>query len=189
MRELTPADLNIVERFNLRARREGWQQHCDTQLNFRHPDLSQVFAVWRTQAGNRLMPARRDMTAARLKPFLSRIAVIERVKDDPVRWRWRLLGTRVTQIIGERTGKYLDEDAPPRQVARWVASAEMVLGIARPLRFVGRVLVLNKEYLFSELLFMPLSDDSGEPRFMMGFGFYSAERPADFEAEDILVES
>ncbi len=189
MHEPDSAARAAVAAFNARAKREGWQQHCDADLKFRHPDLSAVYAVWQARAGHRLMPARRDMGPQHLKPYLSRIALLERVATDPVRWRWRLLGTRITQIIGERTGKYLDEDAPPRQVARWVASAQLVVGLKRPLRFVGRVLANEKEYLFSELLFMPLADEEAAPRFMMGFGFYSAERPADFQEDSILVNA
>ena len=189
MHELTPKHLQAAERFNARARREGWQQHCDPHLKFRHADLPAMLAVWQQQAAGRDMPARRDMTPHVLKPFLSRIALEERVQVNPPRWRWRLVGTRITQIIGERTGKYLDEDAPPRQTARWVASAELVLEICRPLRFVGRVLANEKEYLFSELVFTPLSDDDGTPKFMMGFGCYSADKPADFREYDFMMEA
>jgi hypothetical protein len=82
------------------------------------------------------------------------------------------MGTHITQVLGERTGKYIDEDAPPRQVARWNASLDLAMRAGRPLRFHGRVLVNGKTYLASELLFMPLADDAGEPRFVLGFGHY-----------------
>jgi hypothetical protein len=109
---------------------------------------------------------------------LPRVAINERASIDPLRFKWRLMGTQIAQVLGERTGKFIDEDAPPRQIARWNASLDLVLRVARPLRFAGRVLVNGKTYLNSELLFMPLADDAGQPRFVLGFGRYGFDMPA-----------
>jgi hypothetical protein len=167
-----PACFDAVAAFNALSEREGWEQECDPALGFDHPDFPRMLAIWKEQARENTMPARRSMSPRVLKNFLSRIVINERMSVHPPRFTWRLMGTQITQILGERTGKFIDDDAPPRQIARWNASLDLVLRVARPLRFHGRVLVNGKTYLGSELLFMPLADDAGEARFVLGFGQY-----------------
>jgi len=164
-----------IAAFNAQAEAQGWDQFCDASLSYGHGDFAAVLALWKTHARGRTLPARADMSARALKTYLPHIALKERVQENPSRYRWRLTGTRVAQIIGERTGKFTDEDAPPQLVARWNASCDLVLSACTPLRFVGRVLANNKDYLSSDLLFMPLADAQGAPRFVMGFGHYSAD--------------
>ncbi|HEY2071013.1 MAG TPA: PAS domain-containing protein [Rhizomicrobium sp.] len=159
--------------FNELSEREGWEQLCDPALAFSRADFAEFLALWTEKAAGRAVPTRGDMTARALKPFLPKVALKERVECDPSRYRWRLVGTYVAQILGERTGQFLEEGASPRAVARWTASCDLVLKTARPLRFVGRVLA--KDFLTSELLFTPLAGDDGVPRFVMGFGHYNAE--------------
>jgi hypothetical protein len=178
---MTPPDtayLDAVAAFNALSEREGWDQYCDSTLAFGHSDFPRMLAIWKEQAAGKPMPARSSMTPRALKDFLPRVAINERASLDPLRFKWRLMGTHIAQVLGERTGKFIDEDAPPRQVARWNANLDMVLRAARPLRFAGRVLVNGKTYLNSELLFMPLADDAGEPRFVLGFGHYGFDTPS-----------
>jgi hypothetical protein len=183
---------DAVAAFNALAARENWEQQCDPTLAFVHSDFPRMLDVCRAQAGNKPMPARRSMTPRVLKDFLPRVAINERVSVSPPRFTWRLMGTHVAQVLGERTGKFIDEDAPPRQVARWNANLDLVLRVGRPLRFAGRVLANDKTYLASELLFMPLADDAGEPRFVMGFGHYElgigrASKPPSHRPAELTV--
>jgi hypothetical protein len=172
------AYLDAVAAFNAMSAREGWDQYCDSTLAFGHSDFPRMLAIWKEQAAGQPIPARSSMTPRALKDFLPRIAINERASIDPPRFKWRLMGTQIAQVLGERTGKFIDEDAPPRQIARWNASLDLVLRAVRPLRFAGRVLVNGKTYLNSELLFMPLAGDSGQPRFVLGFGRYGLDMPA-----------
>ena len=163
--------------FNAQSEVQGWEQLCDPDLGFAHRDFTAVQTLWTAQARGRALPARSDMSARLLKTYLPHISLKERVQENPSRYRWRLVGTRVAQIIGERTGKFSDEDAPPLLAARWIASCDLILAVGMPLRIVGRVLADNKDYLSNDLLLMPLADAQGVPRFVMGFSHYSADRP------------
>ena len=91
---LTPAE------FNASAQREEWQQTCDPTLGFEHSDFAAVVALWKAQARDRDMPARSDMTARVLKEFLPRVAMKERVETNPSRYLWRLVGTKVAEVLG-----------------------------------------------------------------------------------------
>jgi hypothetical protein len=165
-----------VDSFNTRSEREGWEQLCDPALAFARDDFFAVLSLWKSQAGARALPKRSDMSARVLKPFLPNIGLKERVETNPPRYRWRIVGTRVAQVIGERTGKFTDEGAPPKVSARWNASCDLILASGTPLRFVGRVLAEGKDFMASELLFMPLAGEDGTPRFVMGFGHYNVDR-------------
>jgi hypothetical protein len=165
-----------TDAYNTHSESESWEQLCDPGLGFSRDDFFSVLALWNSQAASRPLPLRSDMTARVLKPFLPNVALKERVETSPSRYRWRIVGTRVAQVLGERTGKFTDEGAPPKVAARWNASCDLVLASGKPLRFVGRVLVEGKDFLASELMFMPLAGDDGQPRFIMGFGHYNADR-------------
>ncbi|MGH6872507.1 MAG: PAS domain-containing protein [Rhizomicrobium sp.] len=167
---------SAIDAFNARSAAEGWEQVCDPALAFTHPDYHALIALWRAQAAGRALPVRADMTARVLKGYLPNIAIKERVQCEPSRYRWRLMGTRVAQVIGERTGKLADEDASPRLIARAGANCDLTLLAGAPLRFVGRVLARDKDFLASEALYLPLAGDDGSARFVLAFGYYSAQQ-------------
>jgi hypothetical protein len=164
-----------IASYNATSEAEGWEQLCDPDLRFTLGDFAAVLSVWKCQAASGALPTRAAMSARVLKTFLPRIGLKERVATGPSRYRWRIVGTRVAEVLGERTGTFVDENTPPRQAARWIASCDLVLGTCAPLRFVGRVLAPDKDFMTSELLFMPLADEDGSPRFVMGFGHYNAD--------------
>lgn len=59
------------------------------------------------------MPARSDITPRDLKDILRTVLLFERVSQNPSRYRWRLIGTGLTSILGENTGKTLEEVCRP----------------------------------------------------------------------------
>ena len=94
--------------------------------------------------------------------------IFERVSQNPSRYRFRLVGTGLTGILGENTGKPFEDCIPPQHLPRWVECCDMILDGGQPLRFLGRVHVSGREFLDAENLFVPLANDNGEPTFIMG---------------------
>ena len=159
--------------FNAKALQQNWNQFCDPTLAFSDPTYSQLLSVWRAKAGDRSMPARSQMTARDLKDFLRHISLVQREEENGVsRYRWRLIGTSVTQIVGHHTGKTFDDSIAPEHLARWNQVCDMILESEQPWRFLGRVQIGDRDYLKAENLFFPLSDDNGVPNFVMGFCLY-----------------
>ncbi len=128
------------------------------------------------------MPSRSDLTPRDLKDILRNILMLERTGEDPVQYRWRLIGTALTSILGENTGKTFEESIPAEHLARWTDCANLILAGGQPLRFLGRVHATGREYLDAENLFVPLANDNGEPTFIMGQCRYTPRRS---ETEDI----
>ena len=128
------------------------------------------------------MPSRSDITPRDLKDILRTVLMFERVSQNPSHYRWRLIGTGLTSILGENTGKTLEESLPTEHIERWTECGDMILEGGQPLRFLGRVHMQGREYLDAENLFVPLANDNGEPSFILGQCRYTPRRS---ETEDI----
>lgn len=165
--------LDAAKALNQRAARENWYHVCDPSLAFNDPCYGQLLTLWRTKAGARKMPSRSDMTPRDLKDILRHVLVLERISQNPSRYKFRLVGTGLTQMAGELTGKTVDEVVPPEHLPRWVECGDLVLDGGQPQRFLGRVHLEGREYLNAENLFVPLANDNQEPTFVMGLCRYT----------------
>jgi hypothetical protein len=173
--------LDSVKALNQRAAREHWYHVCDPSLTFSEPSYDRLLDLWRSKAGDRAMPRRSEMTLRDLKDVLRHLIILERVERQPSRYRARLIGTSLTAMAGDRTGKFLEEVLPPDHVHRWVVCADLILDGSVPMRFMGRVHLQGKEYLNAENLFVPLANDNDEPAFVMGLCRYT---PRHSESEE-----
>ena len=75
--------------------------------------LQEIYAYWDSKRRGRLMPSRADIDPADLKPHLPQIVLLD-VERDPLRFRYRLVGTEVTRVRrgtnkSDPTGTYVDE--------------------------------------------------------------------------------
>jgi hypothetical protein len=172
--------ITAARALNQKATREQWYHICDPTLAFRDPIHNELLNLWRTKAGDRKMPKRSDMTLRDLKGVLRHLLILERVDQNPSKFRFRLVGTGLTAMAGELTGKTIEEVVPPEHLARWIECCDLVLEGGQPLRFLGRVHLQGKEYLNAENLYVPLANDNDEPAFAMAMCRYT---PRDTDAE------
>jgi hypothetical protein len=71
-------------------------------------DLIQLFDYWCARRGTRAMPSRKDIDPLDLQRHLPKLMLMD-VLDDPLRVRYRLVGTDVVAATGEdRTGRISD---------------------------------------------------------------------------------
>jgi hypothetical protein len=168
---------------NQRAARENWHHFCDPTLAFTDPTYTHLLDLWRTKSGNRKMPKRSDMSPRDLKDVLRNLMVLERLSQEPARYRVRLIGTSLTGMSGDTdpTGKMLEEAVPAEHLSRWIECADMILDGGQPLRFLGRVQLPGRDYLDAENLFVPLANDNEIPTFVMGLCRYT---PRKSDSED-----
>ncbi|MBU6297080.1 MAG: PAS domain-containing protein [Alphaproteobacteria bacterium] len=160
--------------FNAWAEEKGWPAFCDDGLVFESPFLAELLEIWRKQAGERPIPRRREMTARALKTHLTQIAIFERVSEEPSRYRTRLMGTKLAQILGDMQGKFLDDAAPPETVERWHTVLDLVLSEKRPLRFFNPVAYKQREYLQAESIGAPLTESDGPPTMVLVCAVFKA---------------
>jgi hypothetical protein len=147
-----------VQAFNARAKRAGWTMTCGPAQGFRRRELSNALALWREKAGTRIMPARSDMTARVMKPYLSHMSLLERVGSGAsARYRGRLHGTALASYAGDKTGLFLDDVLPAHLVGGYTGVYDTVLELKLPLRVVSHYQAPEISYLVGENLVAPLS--------------------------------
>ena len=158
--------------FNARSRAENWEQICDPTNRFAMPECTELIALWRRAGPPHELPRREALGPRSLKPYLSRLSLVEQVETAPPRFRFRLIGTNVTRTLRERTGRFFEEDATPAQIGRWTQASLITLGARAPVRFM----LMTEHLMVGEMLTLPLSDAAGEARFVLGYGRYEPTR-------------
>jgi hypothetical protein len=172
--------------YNAVATRDTWHSLCDPTLQFAHPELVKLLDLWRANAGENGIPPRRVMSARLLRSLVRDIAIYERVvtAEGARRYRVRLFGTGFAHIVGDLTGKYIDEAVGREFVPRWHAALDVTLAENAPLRFVGREDTNNMIFLTGEFFSAPLTADDGQVSLVLGSARYSGRRPwLEVEAE------
>jgi hypothetical protein len=141
---------------------------CDPTLDFESKILHCALAAWRGQAGSEGIPARSSLTVRVLKDILGNVTIFERLEEKPSCYRVRLMGTRITAVLGEMQGKTLDEVLPTPAFVRWIAVLDATLTDLRPLRFESCVAFMKLDFLQAEILLAPLLDERGQPSMVFG---------------------
>jgi hypothetical protein len=161
--------------YNALARAEGWAGLCDNTLAFRRPELAVVLSLWRTMATDAAAPYRHQMTPNLLKGHLPHVAIYERVQPahGERRYRVRLMGTQFSAVMGDFTGKFIDEVVPPQFHARWHAALDAVLDAGAPLRFLSRSDTSGKTFLYGEFFEAPLLAADGSMSMILAAAFYT----------------
>jgi hypothetical protein len=133
----------------------------DPDLRLEAPMLRSALAVWQAARGDKAMPSRADIDVLKIpRQVLSHILFIDIEPGPPERFRWRLIGTHVTDMLGrDSTGRYFDELYPPEAAAVLLTGPRWAMAHKRPVRTLGNAAFADKQHIRSENLDMPLSED------------------------------
>jgi hypothetical protein len=154
----TAARSDPMKVFNEQAKASGWTFTCGPATGFDNPALSGALALWREKAKGRSMPARSDMTARLMKPYMPHMSLLEKVGTPKgPRYRVRLHGTALASYAGDKTGQFLDEIIPPDLIGSYTSVYDTVLELLEPMRVVRDFQVPELDYLAGESLIAPLS--------------------------------
>lgn len=131
----------------------------DRQLQLQHPRLKALLAYWESKRRGRDMPGRPDIVPAEIVPHLPGLVLCD-LEPEPLRLRFRLIGTAVTAVLGrDSTGRYLDEVYPAAVVVAMLPAYRSMLEERRPFRTFGTVPAPRRTFLAFERLNLPLSRD------------------------------
>src|ERR1051325_9903462 len=73
-----------------------------------HRTLVALYRYWDGKRGARAMPARRDLDPSEIVRLLPHIYMVD-VQSDPLRFRYRLIGTAIVNLLGrDYTGRMVD---------------------------------------------------------------------------------
>lgn len=175
------AAIHACAKYNARARSEGWPSLCDAALGFDRTEFHVLTAMWRSFATVQL-PSRKDFTPRSLKALLRNVAIYERVVNGRVRYRVRLMGTAFAEVMGDLSGKFLDEAIPAPHLHRWEAALDAATEAGAPLRFVSRTDTVDKPFLVGEYFEAPILTDDGSPGMILAAGMFAPRHWADVAA-------
>jgi hypothetical protein len=128
-------------------------------LSIRTPALLRLHRDWEKRRAGREFPARRDFDVLDLQYAIGQLALLD-VVHTPLRFRFRLHGTGISQRVGyDMTGKDLDDLPPPkvREAMRQHFSA--VVAERTPLVEMRERQVTDDSFISSEVLVLPLARD------------------------------
>lgn len=133
------------------------------------PVLGPVLAYWIRVRGLRSMPSKRDIDPIGFPPkVLPHLQIID-VIDDGARFRFRLVGTALVEAYGEEfTGRCADELFPDDRL-HFVQNIYQVVCKSKVPHFSRNRYYTTKHIdLFSNRIYMPLSDDDISVHHILG---------------------
>lgn len=160
------------QQFNAAANERGWAALCDASLAFGDPRFDPLVAIWHEAAAQGRLPRRSELGPRSLKLLLKNIAIYERIVNGNVRYRVRLMGTAFADVMGDLSGKFIDEAVPPAHLPRWHAALDAAIAARAPLRFMSRNDTTAKSWLVAEYFEAPLVAEDGSVSLILAAGYF-----------------
>jgi hypothetical protein len=114
---------------------------------------------WNQQRGERPMPARADLDPADIVSILPHVILLD-VQDDPLDFRYRLIGTAIVNKLHRNlTGQWMRDipyQAPPSSIHE---ACQRVVEQRRPISSTISYIGPNQNFFSAEDVIMPLSID------------------------------
>lgn len=172
-----PPDIASADAANEIAERNGWPVLYDSTCQFSQPKLSELLSLWYIMADCGV-PRRQDMTARLLQPYMRMLALYERIPAEggTRRYRVRLMGSAVVQVLGELTGRFLDDAVPEKFLPRWYTINDIPLATGVPLRVLVRSDTFDKSHIVGELFCAPLRAEDGDTRLVLHAACFDGSR-------------
>jgi hypothetical protein len=163
--------------FNRFAEGMGMPAKCDAALDFENRKLADAAAIWREKSSQSALPPRSEFCARTLKSYLPNVIVADAVEESGrCRFWFRLMGTTISELLGDHTGKFLDDAIVSPFRERWSAVLDSANKAGCPMRIHGRLEYQQQNYLSMELMVAPLGPDTGRAPAVLAIAYanYSA---------------
>jgi len=150
----------------------------DPELHCRDTALLAIHRYWEGKRAGRTFPRRADIDPIELARHLPNIVLID-VEQHPLRLRYRLIGTAITQAMQrDSTGKYYDEIYPEEILGGIYQSFRWMIDHRRPLRTHGEAFYPDRNFYEYEALNLPLATDGEDIDMVLGgLVFHSKTAP------------
>lgn len=130
----------------------------DFRQRIRHPDLLRLYDYWVSRHHGELLPSRQDLDPADFKFAVGNVTLID-VLCEPVRFRFRLIGSLMAQRMGwDLTGKMVDEVPDAEYREGLLAAYRKMVADRQPSTTLYERLIEGKTRRF-EVLRLPLASD------------------------------
>lgn len=156
-------------------------------LDFATPQLQRGAAAWAARRGARTMPSRADLTIRDLKSLLPNLCFIDIVRGETVRFRVRLMGSCLDEMVAPMTGRFIDDVVPAHFAHKWSSQWQPAIDARKPMRAVGRVEFAGRRWYVAESLYAPLAGDGETPDMLMVAAYYHSTDTADGAASELAA--
>ena len=136
------------------------------RISLREPlassSLRQLRDVWLALRDGRQMPSRNDFDPIKIPGLLPQIALTD-VFYEPLRFRYRLIGTGITAMSGrDATGRWLDEELYGDKTEKLLWTFRSCVERCEPVAVRQHALFPDRDWAMVEVLLMPMgeTDDS-----------------------------
>lgn len=147
----------------------------------RDSNVRQFLQLWLDARENGRAPDKSFLDPLRLRFLLGSLSLLE-VQPEPLRFRYRLIGTDIVQRLGyELTGTWLDEHPDPTIRPFILKGVTMVYHSAKPVYGHGQARVLGEDWQF-EVVAVPLFGPDDKVAYIgagQSFPPGKAEHPSD----------
>lgn len=160
--------------FNAKALEQGWQSQLGNELVFDNAELNELYRLWCRLVPDGGLPARDQLTARLMLPYMRNLSIfaIERDTADIAHYRHRFIGTAMTEVFGNLTGKVCEDFLSPALVKRTHACFEAVLSAGRPMRIRTHYGVEQASHLGAEIFAAPLAQPGEPPNMVMTVSYF-----------------
>jgi hypothetical protein len=133
----------------------------------------EFYEYWRRKGAGKVIPSRADLDPLEIPQLLANVFLVDVVPGHPRRFRFRLVGTRIADLEGEMTGKFLDEFVPDPHAAAMARQYEDAAdGRVYVRRETLRWLERKREHIAYDVLLLPLSRDGLNVDMLFGLAVY-----------------
>lgn len=147
----------------------GMGVELDPDWKQQDPRLRRLGAWWEDAcAALGHLPGRQHVDPAGWRGLLAHLYMID-VIEDGKRYRWRLIGTAVTELAGrDATGRYMDDLYDVAGYAEATKSYAAVVASRRPLRSFGTLAFTGRDYSGFDSVEVPLAADGARIDLILG---------------------
>ena len=174
-------EANPIADLQSRAQTAGWGVEVDPTLNFERAELRQLRDLWKLKFIERgVLPARSDLDARLLKPFLRHLTIMEHVPDQDGKphFKFRLQGMALVQYFGEQTGRLLADSVSADTVEAWNTGYFALLRAQRPMRVLTYYQMESVDYITGESFSVALGNGDQSPVSVLTVTYFSARSNA-----------
>lgn len=130
--------------------------------------VRRAYAYWSGKLDGDRLPARADIRPEELRHLLAWIFLVD-VTHNPLRFRYRLIGSEITRLAGvERTGSYVDAAGLGPYWRRVHDDYRAVVRRRVPSYVDGGARWNGREFQHHERLVMPLASDGAQIDMLFG---------------------
>jgi len=114
---------------------------------------------WRTKSAGGTLPGRRDLDPMEMRAWLAHILLVD-VKGEPRRFRWRLVGTHLTEAVGhDSSGLWFEDVYEGAVLDRFLQIYNQVVDCRDVVRTAGLLYFPKHHDVPAEAVNMPLASD------------------------------